>query len=423
MGLVPAVLAMRIVFDDRGSCLPSGVPDECRAAVPLAGSLTRVFHRGRALPRGRREPARGPHDPGRLPPAALGEGSGRWFGEAAKRAWREKIPFLLVSLVFIGLAIAARSRHVFSSEPFSVSARIAQACYGTWFYLIKTVSPRNLIAVYPLPRDIDWRTPPFCLSILGTLTMSAGLFLVRRRWPGLLAAWLGYLVILVPNSGIVRTTDQIAADRYSYLAMLGGVIAVAAGFCRIVHYLSGHRRGTLANLAVATLALALPALLVLIGMSRNQCQTWHDTRTLWTHSLTCSAGSNSVAHYNLGHYLFERRDIASAVAHYAEALWLDPGNVAIRNNLGVALSRQGKDDEAAAQHAAVLRLDPSSVDAHFNLALILSRQGRYEAAAAHYREALRLDPSAVDLHYNLGMILADLGRYEEASAHYTKALE
>jgi protein O-mannosyl-transferase len=352
----------------------------------------------------------------------FGAGPGQWFGEAAKRAWREKIPFLLVSLVFLGLAIAARSRHVFSAEPFGISARIAQACYGTWFYVIKTVSPRNLNAVYPLPRDIDWRSLPFCLSIVGTLSMSAGLFLVRRRWPGLLAAWLVYLVILAPSSGIVRTTEQIAADRYSYLAMLGVVIAVAAGFCRIVHFLSGHRRGALANLAVATLALALPTLLVLIVLSRNQCQTWRDTPTLWTHALTCSAGSNSVAHYNMGHYLFERGEIASAVAHYTEAQRLDPGNVAIRNNLGVALARQGKDAEASAQLAAVLRLDPSSVDAHFNLAQILSRQGRYEAAAAHYREALRVDPNAADLHFNLGIILADLGRFEEASAHYTKAL-
>ena len=208
---------------------------------------------------------------------------------------------------------------MFSAESFSVSARIAQACYGPWFYLIKTVRPRNLIAAYPLPRGIDWRTPPFCLSILGTLAMSAGLYLVRRRWPGLLAAWLCYLVILAPSSGIVRTTDQIAADRYSYLAMLGAVIVVAAGFCRIMRFLSWHRRGAVRNLAVAILSLTLPALLVLIVMSRNQCQTWRDTRTLWTHALAHSVGSNAVAHYNMGHYLLERGDIASAVDHFAEA--------------------------------------------------------------------------------------------------------
>ena len=39
----------------------------------------------------------------------FGDGPGRWFGAAARRAWWEKVPFVMVSLVFMGLAIAARS--------------------------------------------------------------------------------------------------------------------------------------------------------------------------------------------------------------------------------------------------------------------------------------------------------------------------
>ena len=91
--------------------------------------------------------------------------------------------------------------------------------------------PLDLIAFYPLPRELNWLALPFSLSILATLAITAGLFLLRRRWPGLLAAWLSYLVILAPNSGIIRISDQIAADRYSYMAMLGLVMLAAAGFC------------------------------------------------------------------------------------------------------------------------------------------------------------------------------------------------
>ena len=39
----------------------------------------------------------------------FGDGPGRWFGPAARRAWWEKVPFVIVSLVFMGLAIAARA--------------------------------------------------------------------------------------------------------------------------------------------------------------------------------------------------------------------------------------------------------------------------------------------------------------------------
>ncbi len=93
--------------------------------------------------------------------------------------------------------------------------------------------PLDLIAFNPLPEKIDWLAPQFLFSIVGTLAISAGLFLLHRRWPGLLAAWLAYLVILAPNSGIIRITGQITADRYSYLSMLGWVSVAAACFCRI----------------------------------------------------------------------------------------------------------------------------------------------------------------------------------------------
>ena len=161
----------------------------------------------------------------------LGGGPGRWFGPSARKVWCEKVPFFLLSLEFMGVAIAAkalalRSRR-FSMPSFS-ARNIAHACYGIWFYLVKTVLPLEITAYYPLPERIDWFAPPFLPAILGTLVVSVALFLLRRRRPGLLAAWLSYLIILAPNSGLVRIGDLLGADRYSYLAMLGGVMVAAA---------------------------------------------------------------------------------------------------------------------------------------------------------------------------------------------------
>ncbi len=347
----------------------------------------------------------------------FGDGPGRWFGLAARRAWREKVPFILASLVFMGLAFAARSRGAFSPEQPDASVRIARACYGTWFYVGKTLLPLDLVAVYPLPREINWLTPPFMLSILGTLGVSVALLLLRRRWPGLLAAWLSYLVILAPNSGIIRFSNQITADRHSYMAMLGLVIAVAACLCRV-----GQTSARPRPAAMGIIALGLAALPALIFMTRDQCRTWRDTNTLWTHALTCWAGSNSRAHYNMGHYFFRRGNIEAATAHYTEALRLDPGDVDVHNNLGVALARQGNYAEAATQYAEVLRLDPTDVAAHYNLAVALSRQGKDAEAATRYAEVVRIRPRSVDAHYNLGVVLSRQRKYAEAEAHYLETL-
>src|SRR5262249_56050308 len=82
----------------------------------------------------------------------------RWL-ESGLRAGGEKVPFFLVSLVFMGLAIAAKPQSRFSIEQYQPSASIAQASYGTWFYLIKTLVPVDMIAFYPTPKVIEGLSP------------------------------------------------------------------------------------------------------------------------------------------------------------------------------------------------------------------------------------------------------------------------
>ena len=180
----------------------------------------------------------------------FGNGAGRWFGASARRAVLEKVPFVMTSLFFTRLAIAARLRSEFPLQHDVASVGIARACYAIWFYILKTALPLNLIALYPSPLELNWLALPYSLCIVATLAISVGLFLLPRRWPGLLAAWLSYLVILAPNSGIIRISDQIAADRYSYMSMLGLVVLAAAGFCRLWR-MSSRRRPDAASGIIA----------------------------------------------------------------------------------------------------------------------------------------------------------------------------
>jgi hypothetical protein len=99
--------------------------------------------------------------------------------------------------------------------------------------MIKTVLPWNITAFYPLPTRVALSDLRFLLPTLGTLSVTVGVFVVRRRSPALAAVWASYLAILAPNLGLVRIGHQIAADRYSYIAMMGMVVLVAAGICEM----------------------------------------------------------------------------------------------------------------------------------------------------------------------------------------------
>jgi protein O-mannosyl-transferase len=347
----------------------------------------------------------------------FGDSSGRWYGTAARRACWEKIPFVLLSFVFIGVAIAARRQALIASEHIDASARIALVCYGFWFYLLKTALPLDLVAVYPAPRVIDWRVPLFLWSILGTLATSVGFFILRRRWPGLLAAWLSYMVILAPNSGIIRVNDQIAADRYSYLSMLALVIVAASCFCQFLRTQVRVRPA-----ALGVIALGVGLLLVLIPITWNQCRTWRNSEILWRHALNHGGAQSSLVHYNLSLVLYRQGKLEEAAAHGALALRLDPSDAVAHNNLGVVLQRQGKLEAAAARFADALRLNPDYLEAHYNLAIVLSRQRNFAAAAVQYNEALRLAPGFAHAHHNLGVDCFRQGRLAEAEAHYTQAL-
>ena len=267
------------------------------------------------------------------------------------------------------------------------------------------------------PMDMNWLAPRFVWRIFGTLAITAGLFLLRRRSPGLLAAWLVYLFILAPNSGIIPFSGQIASDRYSYMATLSWVAVAATFFCRL-------RQASLRArpLSVAMTAISVGLLAVLIPMTWDQCRAWRSSESLWTHALGHGAVDSSLAHYNMAIVLYTQGKLDAAAAHNAQAIELNPADVTVQNFMGIVLQRQGSLDEAAAQFARTLSLDPSYRDAHYNLGVILSRQGKFQEAAAQYSEALRLDPGFADAHHNLGIDFSVRGNFPEAEAHYTKAL-
>src|SRR5437667_153610 len=320
------------------------------------------------------------------PPRRLG-GSLGWASASARRVYVEKIPFVLLAAAASALALLAQlsSRAMVSVAHLSALDRLAVSAYGLSFYLWKTVVPLNLSPLYMLPQTVNPAATPFIASYGGVLAVTAIALALRRRWPGLPAAWLAYVVVLLPVLGIAQNGPQIAADRYTYLAALGWAILAGAGL------LSCWRRSTSSTRGAPTMwglaGMATGIVIALGVLTWNQVQVWRDSGRLWTYALAIDPNS-PIAHSILGELLDRQGRPAEAIDHFQQALRTKPDFALAHNNWGVALLQQGQPAEAIEHLQQALRVQPDLAEAHANLGLALAQQGKLAEATEHYQQAL-----------------------------------
>jgi Flp pilus assembly protein TadD len=374
-----------------------------------------------------------------------------WFTAATRPLWLEKLPFLLLSLIFGTLALSAQhaSGALRPVQQYFLSYRLGQAFYGICFYLWKTIVPIGLSPLYELPYDFAAWTATFVVCAAVTLAISALVYFTRRCWPWLGACWVAYLIVVAPVLGVAQSGVQLVADRYSYLSCLGWAVLLG-GIC--FYWL---RRFDVSQPYVVTAAI-VAAVAGLALMTRGQITIWHDGASLWKHALqvapdtaianynlgkyyeTNGAAQNSVelyrravvinptyadAHYNLARLLGQQGQLDDAIAHYREALKFKPDDVETHNNLGYLLAQQGNFTAASASYHKALALDPDYAKAYFNLGRLFVRTGDLPKAIDNFQHALKLTPDTAEVHAGLGDAFARAGNVDQAIIHLTAALQ
>jgi len=353
-------------------------------------------------------------------------------------------------------------------EEFPFFARLTNAVFAYGFYLYKAALPFNLSVHYPHPGVWPLGTVVLAATALALITYLA-LKNFRSR-PYLLVGWCWYLISLLPVSGLIQIGSHAYADRYTYIPLIGVFIAVVWGVgewaaekgrARTAEQTGGYpRRGDdtgggdtgeddtggddvkgapgdvtvkdgskggaqektagarpgdddpaasplaawetagigqcvaasvkpgdpeVSPAAVAVLGLAVIVALALISV--RQVDYWQNAETLF------------------------RRAVA-----VTESNWL------AYNNLGAALSRQGRHGEAVPQFETALRSRPDYTEALFNLGAALAGQGRYADALPYYRRVLAQQPRFAEVHNNIAIAYARTGNINQAIAHFREAI-
>jgi tetratricopeptide (TPR) repeat protein len=324
-----------------------------------------------------------------------------WFGLGAAMglfsAWVEK--------TYIG-AHGAEFALTFG-ERCLLAGRIA------WFYLEKLLWPANLAFIYP-KWTVDAGEAWQWLFSLGAVALVAGLWAVRRRTRGPLAAVLFFGGSLFPTLGFFNVYAFLysyVADHWQYLPSIGLMVLGAAALTR---WLAGAAPWVRLGIPVALLAAWAAA-------SREQTRTYRDLETFYSATVARNPGA-WMAHNNLGNLLRERGDLAGAQRHLEAAVAARSGLFRAHNNLGNVLRELGRPAEAIAQYRQALAARPEYPEALNNLGSLLRQEKQPDEALRVLVRALPLDPENADLRNNLGMTLRDLGRGEEAIGEFQRAV-
>jgi Flp pilus assembly protein TadD len=316
----------------------------------------------------------------------------------------EKLPLLALAIgACIAAVLAQKSAIVPDTVP-AFPARVENALVACVIYIRQMFYPARLALFYPFPSAglALWKV---AFSLVVLVAASAGVVRCASKRPYLLVGWLWYLGMLVPVIGLMQVGLQAHADRYTYLPAIGLYLALT--------WLGGelfarwhHSRWLFGSVAA----------LVIAGLSAGtfvQISYWHDSESLWNHTLACTA-NNVVANDNLGEVLLQKGRVNEAITRFRLALEIQPDDILGQTDLAVILFQKGQVNEAFAHFRKALALRPTDPLMHYNFGVALLHYGEADEAAAQFQKALEIQPDYARDLSSLGRMVLHQGQVDEA---------
>jgi len=208
--------------------------------------------------------------------------------------------------------------------------------------------------------------------------------------------WTGYLVLLLPVLGFTEH-PHFPSDRYHYLPGVVWAAAIATALWKI---------GSRPRLRAAAAFCALVLGLFWGTLTVRQTRVWHDSVTLFTHTLR-ELGSHPYSagiHWRLGSVFARQGKTDQAVQHYQTSLRIEPR--AFTYALFASLMETNRNPEAAlTNYQALLQLYPAP-GVLSKVGELLSQLGRSGEAISFWRGTLVASPNSAPALNNLAWLLA-----------------
>ena len=308
-----------------------------------------------------------------------------------RRLVREKLWMFVVSGGFtvVTLCSAADTTMVVGTQEHGLALRMLVAERAVVFYLVKLVWPVWLSPFYPLSVKITLAQAEFFVPALVLTAACLGVWWMRRRVPALVAAWLAYLALLLPVSGLAQFGGESVSNRHMYVAMLP-LLLVGAG---AVSWL-WQRAAAVGR--VGLVALVGAALVYLTGRARIEVRMWRDDETLWRNVLRWYPDYD-FANWMVAKAAVARRDFVTARPCAELLAQIHPDDRDVCGLLGLVYLKTQQYGGAIQVLQPLVQADVWLPAARYNLACAYARLGSNDAAIATLCELLPREPRFVGM--------------------------
>ena len=362
----------------------------------------------------------------------------------------EKVPFLLLSLLFGILALLSQPIEKSATDLFasySFLQRIFIFSYTVSFYIIKIIAPFQLSVMHYLPMLKDGFLPwyyyaslPFILFIIFSLFFR---FNFRKE---IIFGLSFFLITVSVMLQIIPVGGSIASERYTYIPYIG--LFYIAG--QLFSYLKRHKlRKALFILISLFVIMFSYQTWVRIGVWKNGEVLFSDSIKkypdiyfgYWTRGIfrngegnlkgalqdyNKSIGKNPVfadAYYDRGVTYSSLGDIQSALRDYNNAIKLNPAYADAYLNRGMLYDGLGKADSAMYDFNMTILLKPAFAKAYNNRAVLKAKSGDLTGALQDINKAISLMPDYAEAYSNRGNIKAIQNNHTDACEDWKKAVE
>ncbi|MBN9484480.1 MAG: tetratricopeptide repeat protein [Bacteroidetes bacterium] len=331
---------------------------------------------------------------------------------SSPKVWLQKVPFLVLSIVFGLIALKAQKQGNFLDQhpEFGILDTILFAGYAYVQYIINLFAPVKLSVLYPYPQSAGAIQTVYTLIAAGIMVL--GVIAYKKKWYILSGGILFYTVNIALVLQFVQFGEVLMADRYLYIPCLGIWLPM-------VYYLY-EAIGQKGKEIVVSIILCVVALVFLFATQKRN-NIWLSELAFWQ-SVTDTFPESAVAQSSVGGVYMKQGDYDVALEHIQKAVTLDDKNYKAWYNLGVLHLRRGKYKEAEDALDRCIAINEYS-KALFSRALLFQQTGQYLRALNDINKVLEKEPNNARAYYVKGSCEDEDGDYQQAIGSFNKAIE